>query len=119
MSGLPSGYTQLEYIQSTGTQHLDTLFNPYNHTRVVIDFRSTFSTANSPKGLLGSRNSSDIGMFAFLYAALRISMEQFREPDMQLGYFFGGITMGQMLSLPFLIAGGWVMAAAVRKKSGL
>ena len=68
MSGLPSGYTQLEYIQSTGTQHLDTLFKPNNHTRVVIDFRSTFSTANSPKGLLGSRNSSDIGMFAFLYS---------------------------------------------------
>lgn len=59
------------------------------------------------------------GMFAFLYAAMRITMEQFREPDMQLGYFFGGVTMGQMLSLPFLIAGAWVMAAAVRKKSGL
>ena len=68
MSGLPSGYKQLEYIQSTGTQHLDTLFKPNNHTRVVIDFRSTFSTANSPKGLLGSRNISDIGMFAFLYS---------------------------------------------------
>ena len=65
---LPAGYTELAYIQSTGTQHLDTLFKPNNHTRVVIDFRSTFSTANSPKGLLGSRNSSDIGMFAFLYS---------------------------------------------------
>ena len=61
-------YTPLEYIQSTGTQHLDTLYKPNNHTRVVIDFRSTFSTANSPKGLLGSRNSSDVGMFAFLYS---------------------------------------------------
>ena len=61
-------YTPVEYISSTGTQHLDTLFKPNNHTRVVIDFRSTFSTANSPKGLLGSRNSSDVGMFAFLYS---------------------------------------------------
>ena len=65
---LPSGYKRLEYIKSTGAQHLDTLFKPNNHTRVVIDFRSTFSTANSPKGLLGSRNSSDVGMFAFLYS---------------------------------------------------
>ena len=63
-----SEITKLEYIQSTGAQHLDTLFKPNNHTRVVIDFRSTFSTANSPKGLLGSRNSSDVGMFAFLYS---------------------------------------------------
>lgn len=64
---LPSGYKRLEYIKSTGTQHLDSLFKPNNHTRVVIDFQSTFSTANSPKCLLGSRNSSDIGIFAFLY----------------------------------------------------
>ena len=62
-----SEITKLEYIESTGTQHLDSLFKPNNHTRVVIDFQSTFSTANSPKGLLGSRNSSDIGIFAFLY----------------------------------------------------
>lgn len=62
-----SEVTELKYIQSTGTQHLDSLFKPNNHTRAVIDFQSTFSTANSPKGLLGSRNSSDIGMFAFLY----------------------------------------------------
>lgn len=65
---LPSGYKRLEYIQSTGAQHIDAGFNPNNNTRVVIDFQSTFNTANSPKGLLGSRNSNDVGMFAFLYS---------------------------------------------------
>lgn len=68
MSRLPRGYLQLEYIQSTGTQYVDTRFLPNQNTRVVIDFKSTFSTANSPKGLLGCRNSSDIGLFAFLYS---------------------------------------------------
>ena len=32
-------------------------------------------------------------------------MEQFREPDAQLGFFFGGVTMGQMLSVPLIVVG--------------
>ena len=55
------------------------------------------------------------GAFGALYAIMRMSMEQFREPDQQLGFFFNSITMGQMLSLPFLIAGVWVMVRAVKK----
>lgn len=44
-------------------------------------------------------------MFAVLYGTFRIFMEQFREPDVQLGFFFDYITMGQMLSVPLIIAG--------------
>lgn len=55
------------------------------------------------------------GMFGFLYALMRISMEQFREPDVQLGFFFKYITMGQILSLPLLIAGIWVIWRAVKR----
>lgn len=54
------------------------------------------------------------GMFAFLYALFRISMEPFREPDQQLGYFFNSVTMGQILSLPFLLIGLWVMARSIK-----
>lgn len=35
---LPDGYTELEYLQSTGTQYIDTGFKPSNYTRVVADF---------------------------------------------------------------------------------
>ena len=35
---LPEGYTELEYLQSTGTQYIDTGFKPSNYTRVVADF---------------------------------------------------------------------------------
>ncbi len=59
------------------------------------------------------------GAFAFLYAVFRMSMEQFREPDAQLGFFFGSITMGQMLSLPFFIVGAIVMVRAVMRKTKL
>lgn len=34
---LPSGYTQLEYIRSSGTQYIDTGFTPNQNTRVVFD----------------------------------------------------------------------------------
>jgi phosphatidylglycerol---prolipoprotein diacylglyceryl transferase len=45
------------------------------------------------------------GMFLAGYAVARMSGELFREPDMHLGYLIFGTTMGQLLSLPLLIAG--------------
>ncbi len=49
------------------------------------------------------------GTFLFLYGLCRVLMEQFREPDEQLGFIFMKITMGQILSAPFLILGIWLM----------
>ena len=40
------------------------------------------------------------GVFLIGYALARIAAEFFREPDVQIGYLAGGITMGQLLSLP-------------------
>lgn len=36
---LPSGYKRLEYIQSSGTQYIDTGFVPDANTRVIADFQ--------------------------------------------------------------------------------
>lgn len=38
---LPTGYTQLEYIESTGTQWIDTGFKLNNNSRVVIEYMIT------------------------------------------------------------------------------
>jgi phosphatidylglycerol:prolipoprotein diacylglycerol transferase len=46
-----------------------------------------------------------IGSFAVIYAIARTISECFREPDAQLGFLWGGATMGQLLSLPLLLAG--------------
>lgn len=40
-ANLPGGYTQIKYIQSTGTQYIDTGFKPNQNTRVVMDFEPT------------------------------------------------------------------------------
>ncbi|MBR2033280.1 MAG: prolipoprotein diacylglyceryl transferase [Alphaproteobacteria bacterium] len=54
-------------------------------------------------------------MFVVLYGCFRIIVEQFREPDAQLGFFFGGVTMGQMLSLPLVLVGAIVLCKSFRK----
>ena len=46
------------------------------------------------------------GVFMIWYGIVRIIGEFFREPDPQMGFYFGGIvTMGQILSLPMIILG--------------
>jgi len=55
------------------------------------------------------------GAFATGYGAARIFVEFFREPDVQIGYLPGGITMGMLLSLPMVIAGISVMVWASRR----
>ncbi len=52
------------------------------------------------------RNKYGILSFTFLggYAIARISMENFREPDEQIGFLFNSsLTMGQLLTIPMLI----------------
>ena len=55
----------------------------------------------------GARRSPGIetGLFLAGYAVARMSGELFRQPDPQLGYLIFGTTMGQLLSMPVLIAG--------------
>jgi len=46
------------------------------------------------------------GVFLMGYATCRLIGELFREPDVQLGFLaFNWVTMGQLLSLPMLLAG--------------
>ena len=53
------------------------------------------------------------GEFAVGYGIARIVCEFFREPDAQLGFLFGGATMGMLLSLPVIACGiGLILHAA-------
>ena len=44
---LPSGYTQVEYIESTGTQYIDTGIIPTNNTKFEMDFQLTDITPSN------------------------------------------------------------------------
>ncbi len=50
------------------------------------------------------------GLFALLYALGRIGVEFLREPDAHLGFVaWDWLTMGQLLSLPLLCVGAWLV----------
>ena len=54
------------------------------------------------------------GIFAAGYGIARIICEFFREPDPQLGFLFGGATMGMLLSLPLIAVGAALIVHARR-----
>ncbi len=54
------------------------------------------------------------GAFMLGYGVARSFCELFREPDPQLGFLWGGLTMGMLLSLPLMLAGIAFMAWAMR-----
>jgi phosphatidylglycerol:prolipoprotein diacylglycerol transferase len=56
-----------------------------------------------------------IGFFAIGYSIARIVSELFREPDVQLGYLWGQMTMGMILSVPLLLAGIAFVTYALRR----
>ena len=55
--------------------------------------------------------------FFILYGVCRFIVEFFREPDPQLGLILGPFSMGQLLSLPMVIVGIWMVYR--RSRSGV
>lgn len=68
-----------------------------------------YSSKKRPSGAV-------MGLFLTLYGFFRFLVELIREPDPQLGYLaFGWVTMGQLLSLPMVVVGLWLMLRAYSK----
>ncbi len=57
-----------------------------------------------------------IGVFAVGYAIARSVCELFREPDAQLGFLWGGLTMGILLSVPLMLIGIGFIVVALRNQ---
>ena len=51
------------------------------------------------------RHGMMVGLFLTLYGAFRFFLEFSREPDLQLGFILGPLTMGQLLSIGMIGAG--------------
>ncbi len=57
------------------------------------------------------------GIFMLGYGICRFLIEFVREPDVQLGYLWGGwLTMGQVLSVPLILAGIILLVWSFKKK---
>ena len=56
------------------------------------------------------------GLFLIFYSIFRFVIEFFRAPDVQLGYLFLNLTMGQIVSLIFLLIGILIITNYANKK---
>lgn len=56
------------------------------------------------------------GAFAAGYGVARTFVEFFRQPDIQIGYLAGGLTMGMLLSIPMIVAGVALMVFVSRRR---
>ncbi|HIF9482021.1 TPA: prolipoprotein diacylglyceryl transferase [Photobacterium damselae] len=56
------------------------------------------------------------GLFLLCYGSFRFFVEFFRQPDAQLGFFDGWLTMGQILSTPMILLGAAILIWAYKKK---
>lgn len=60
------------------------------------------------------------GVFALGYGCLRFIAEFFREPDQGIGFqALGWVTRGQLLSLPMIALGIYLIVSAYRKAGGV
>ncbi len=59
-----------------------------------------------------------LGVFMSLYAVARVTVEFFREPDPHIGFVVGSLTIGQLLTVPVLVAGVWLVVRARRRAPG-
>jgi phosphatidylglycerol:prolipoprotein diacylglycerol transferase len=75
-----------------------------------------FIVANIVRRKFAHRTAPGIvtGTFFAGYAVARFSMEFFRQPDEHLGYLFLNMTMGQLLTLPMLAIGVWLIVRAAK-----
>jgi phosphatidylglycerol:prolipoprotein diacylglycerol transferase len=55
------------------------------------------------------------GAFVAGYGLARTSAEFFRQPDIQIGYLAGGLTMGMLLSVPMIVIGIATMVIVSRR----
>ncbi|WP_265433196.1 prolipoprotein diacylglyceryl transferase [Aeromonas salmonicida] len=72
---------------------------------IILNF---FWRKNPPRGAIS-------GLFLFCYGLFRFLVEFVRQPDSQLGLYFQEISMGQILSMPMIVAGALMVWAAYKR----
>ena len=78
---------------------------------IILHTLSRFDAVRTRPGIL-------TGAFFIGYGIFRALVELVRQPDVQLGFLAFGLTMGQWLSLPVLLAGLYFILRAVRAGKG-
>ncbi|KKK76729.1 hypothetical protein LCGC14_2860720, partial [marine sediment metagenome] len=89
-------------------RHPSQLYEAFLEGLVLFIILYVFTKKPRPAGSVG-------GLFLLGYGVFRFCVEYVREPDAHLGLFGGFISMGQILSLPMVIAGLGLIIWAYKK----
>ncbi len=101
-AGLPAG------IELSPALHPSQLYEAGLEGLVLFLILWWFSSRPRPTMAVG-------GLFLLLYGIFRFTVELVRQPDAHIGYLaFDWLSMGQLLSLPMLLAGAGMLALAYR-----
>ena len=73
---------------------------------IILFIILLFYFSNRPKQYIIGNIS---GLFLIFYSIFRFMIEYLREPDYHLGLVFYYFSMGQLLCIPFLLAGIWII----------
>ena len=69
---IPDEYQEVEYLESTGTQYIDTGFKPNNNTKVDIKFMALDSNPSGAVPLFGTRSSNAKKSYTTFYKTSNI-----------------------------------------------
>lgn len=120
ITGQPWGMVFPGVAPIGGLRHPSTLYEAF-FEGILLFLLLLFFRKKMPFSGVPARNAmrSDAGglacIFMLLYAAFRFTMEFFRSPDPQLGFFFGAFTLGQLLSFAMFVAAGAMFSWLKRK----
>lgn len=105
-------YTELEYIESTGTQYIDTKYVCSNDTKIEIDFAiGSFDTRNALFGII----DSSVGANSYFYSWIYNKQLQLRfgevgktmSTELEIGQRYVLIQGKQKASVNDVELGGW------------
>lgn len=84
-------------------RHPSQLYEAFGEGIVLFIILWLYSATPKPRGKITA-------LFLLSYGCIRFSCEFFREPDLFLGFIaFNWLTMGQLLSLPMIVIGAWML----------
>lgn len=94
-------------------RHPSALYEAFLEGLVLFAILWIFSRKSRPLGAVS-------GLFLACYGTFRFLVEFVRMPDTHIGYVaFGWLTMGQILSVPMILFGIWLLVRARRRTAAL
>ena len=98
----------MKFQDAEGFRHPSQLYESLKN--LIIFFTLwTIKDKQLPKGFM-------FWLFVIMYSVLRFTVEFFRQPDEQLGFIIGFLTMGQILSIVMFLVGTFFMYKIAHKK---